>query len=453
MLNNEQATGYAAEPRLEFRRKNYGLSYEEESRMSYAYKMIRSYGNANPSEPQSCQQKLRTGNLILSSHTNSKRCSRKANNTTLTMPTTQPNLKSDDYYDILGVPRNADDSVLKKAYRKLAVKWHPDKNPDNEEATVNFQKMSEAYATLSDSKKRQLYDQYGKEGADAADQMPEGHGAPGPGFSFRPGGGGGSTSGGVHHMSSEEAQAVFDHLFGGSDPFGRMGGFGSSGIAPQNIQFSTSTMGGPRGGRSFQASGHPTMGSGFPAGMQSIFGSAMPNMGGPFGVQTKRQEYDVIPPGTIVSLKGLVSNPERNGDRGAVEYFDRSKGRYVVRLEDSDETMSAKPSNLLQHVHIHIHGLESNADLNGTVGTIIAWNESKGRYAVYSMPMKKVVGLRPEHVILERGTVAQLAGIVARPELNGKFGTIQDWNANCNKYDVQLSEKSIIRVKAEHVRI
>ncbi|EED92567.1 predicted protein, partial [Thalassiosira pseudonana CCMP1335] len=66
-----------------------------------------------------------------------------------------------DYYEILGCPRNADEATLKKAYRKAAVKWHPDKNPDNEEATKNFQKVSEAFATLSDPKKRQIYDQYG----------------------------------------------------------------------------------------------------------------------------------------------------------------------------------------------------------------------------------------------------------------------------------------------------
>eukprot|EP00568_Trieres_chinensis_P008802 CAMPEP_0183309112 /NCGR_PEP_ID=MMETSP0160_2-20130417/23936_1 /TAXON_ID=2839 ORGANISM="Odontella Sinensis, Strain Grunow 1884" /NCGR_SAMPLE_ID=MMETSP0160_2 /ASSEMBLY_ACC=CAM_ASM_000250 /LENGTH=95 /DNA_ID=CAMNT_0025473073 /DNA_START=90 /DNA_END=374 /DNA_ORIENTATION=+ len=85
-----------------------------------------------------------------------------------------PNLQSNDYYEILGCPRNADESALKKAYRKLAVKWHPDKNPDNAEATKNFQKISEAYATLSDEKKRKLYDMYGAEGANAADHMGDG---------------------------------------------------------------------------------------------------------------------------------------------------------------------------------------------------------------------------------------------------------------------------------------
>eukprot|EP00569_Conticribra_weissflogii_P008948 CAMPEP_0171363264 /NCGR_PEP_ID=MMETSP0879-20121228/3246_1 /TAXON_ID=67004 /ORGANISM="Thalassiosira weissflogii, Strain CCMP1336" /LENGTH=96 /DNA_ID=CAMNT_0011870381 /DNA_START=280 /DNA_END=566 /DNA_ORIENTATION=+ len=93
------------------------------------------------------------------------------------MPT--PNLNSSDYYQILGCPRNADEDTLKKAYRKLAVKWHPDKNPDSEEATKNFQKVSEAYATLSDPKKRQMYDQYGEEGVKMSDSMPEGHGGGG----------------------------------------------------------------------------------------------------------------------------------------------------------------------------------------------------------------------------------------------------------------------------------
>ena len=54
-----------------------------------------------------------------------------------------PNLNSEDYYQILGVPKSADDAALKKAYKKLAVKWHPDKNPGDEQATTNFQKISE----------------------------------------------------------------------------------------------------------------------------------------------------------------------------------------------------------------------------------------------------------------------------------------------------------------------
>lgn len=70
-----------------------------------------------------------------------------------------------DYYTVLSVPRNASTDDIKKAYRKLALKWHPDKNPDKkEEAERRFKEISEAYEVLSDDKKRKVYDRYGKEG-------------------------------------------------------------------------------------------------------------------------------------------------------------------------------------------------------------------------------------------------------------------------------------------------
>ncbi|XP_023029665.1 dnaJ heat shock protein family (Hsp40) member B6 mrj isoform X2 [Leptinotarsa decemlineata] len=70
-----------------------------------------------------------------------------------------------DYYRVLDVPKTATTAEIKKAYRKLALKWHPDKNPDNmDDATKRFKEISEAYEVLSDEKKRRVYDQYGKDG-------------------------------------------------------------------------------------------------------------------------------------------------------------------------------------------------------------------------------------------------------------------------------------------------
>ncbi|QPJ66218.1 MAG: molecular chaperone DnaJ [Candidatus Nitrohelix vancouverensis] len=69
-----------------------------------------------------------------------------------------------DYYQVLGVSRNASESELKKAYRKLALQFHPDKNPGDHEAEDKFKEASEAYDVLKDPKKKQIYDQYGHEG-------------------------------------------------------------------------------------------------------------------------------------------------------------------------------------------------------------------------------------------------------------------------------------------------
>jgi len=71
-----------------------------------------------------------------------------------------------DYYEVLGVNRDASEEDIKKAYRKLAMKWHPDRNPDNPKAEEHFKEAKEAYEVLTDPKKRPAYDQYGHAGVD-----------------------------------------------------------------------------------------------------------------------------------------------------------------------------------------------------------------------------------------------------------------------------------------------
>ncbi len=97
-----------------------------------------------------------------------------------------------DYYETLEVARDASEEDIKKSYRKLAMKYHPDKNPDNKNAEESFKKVSEAYGVLSDAKKRQTYDQFGHAGL-------EGFGA---GF------------GGFRHFDMEEALRTFGGVFG-----------------------------------------------------------------------------------------------------------------------------------------------------------------------------------------------------------------------------------------------
>lgn len=104
-----------------------------------------------------------------------------------------------DYYEVLGIDKGADDDTLKKAYRKMAKKYHPDMNPGDKEAEAKFKEVNEAYAVLSDAEKRQIYDQYGHDGLDPTSGAGQGFGGFG-GFDFSDifssfFGGGGSSSG------------------------------------------------------------------------------------------------------------------------------------------------------------------------------------------------------------------------------------------------------------------
>lgn len=153
-----------------------------------------------------------------------------------------------DYYKILGVDKNAKDDDLKKAYRKLAMKWHPDKNPNNKkDAEAKFKQISEAYDVLSDPQKRAVYDQYGEEGLKG--------GVPPPGAG---GAGGGATyfsTGDIptsFRFNPRSADDIFAEFFGSSSPFGGMcGGMRgtrfSSGMFGDGI-FSSFSEGGGSGG-------------------------------------------------------------------------------------------------------------------------------------------------------------------------------------------------------------
>ena len=109
-----------------------------------------------------------------------------------------------DYYGILGVPRSASVDEIKKSYRQIALKYHPDRNPGNKEAEEHFKEAAEAYEVLHDPEKRRLYDMYGHEGVSST------------GFTgFR-------DFGDIFRSFSD----IFEDMFGFGGGFGGVGGMG-----------------------------------------------------------------------------------------------------------------------------------------------------------------------------------------------------------------------------------
>uniref|UniRef100_A0A0D6R8S1 J domain-containing protein n=1 Tax=Araucaria cunninghamii TaxID=56994 RepID=A0A0D6R8S1_ARACU len=139
-----------------------------------------------------------------------------------------------DYYNTLNVNKNATEEDLKRAYRKLAMKWHPDKNPNNKkEAEAKFKQISEAYDVLSDPQKRAIYDQYGEDGL-RGQVPPPGAGGPSP---FANGGGGGPN---MFRFNPRSAEDIFAEFFGGN-PFPMGTGFGGlGGAGSRTARFSES---------------------------------------------------------------------------------------------------------------------------------------------------------------------------------------------------------------------
>lgn len=137
-----------------------------------------------------------------------------------------------DYYDVLGISRSADAAAIKKAYRKLAKKYHPDTNPGDAQAEKNFKQVTEAYNILSDPEKRKLYDQFGH----AAFDPSWGTGYEEAGFHGRTGAGGYRQSSGMggngfheYHFESGSMDDMFESIFG--DLHGRSrNGFGQNGF-------------------------------------------------------------------------------------------------------------------------------------------------------------------------------------------------------------------------------
>jgi len=323
-----------------------------------------------------------------------------------------------DYYKILGVGRNSTDKEIKKAYRKLALKWHPDKNPDNQEAAQEkFKEIADAYQILSDPEKKKLYDQYGEEGLQGG--MPGG-------------------PGGASNFQFTDASEIFSQFFGGQDPFSSF--FGGQGGG-------TNGHGSPRmGGQSFGGMG---------GGMPFMFNmGGMPGGMGGFGGppdQKKPPVYNIIPENTPVLIHGLTGAPRHNGCLAKVVGHDGQKNRYLVRTDQTRESLALKVHNLQQLTKgVRILGVQSKPHLNGQCGTIVGIDRISQRYQL-SLDHGGTVALRKENVVLPENTRVEVVGLQKGTQYNGKWGNILQFDPTDQRYLVQIGPSQQLRLKLMNV--
>ena len=299
------------------------------------------------------------------------------------------NINSENYYEVLGVSNDADENTIKKAYRKLAMKYHPDKNKDNKEnAEKSFKKVGEAYGVLSDKEQRQKYDQFGKEGLQGGPQM--------------------------------NPNDIFQTFFGGNSPFGNMGGFqqfhSSNGFQHQTVFM--------------QSSGMP-----FP----DIFNIHQEQ-------NYKPKKKFIFKDNTSIIVRGLESSPEKNGQMGKVYDFDRNTHRYIIVLENKD-LLSLKKQNILvladiQHVKTKVRG-KIIGSKNNNYNILLKHNNRSIELSDISI----------EDIIIDNGNLVEVANLVSKPQLNGEPSIIENYNHNDNRYTLKLEDGTRIKVKRNNIHL
>ena len=299
----------------------------------------------------------------------------------------------DNYYEILGLDKNASDADIKKAYRKLAVKYHPDKNPNNKETEDKFKIINEAYSVLSDKEKKQQYDRFGKQGI---------------------GGSGGPSMGNVNPHD------IFNMFFsGGNSPFNMHGGG-----HPFMNTTRTNRVFNNGNGVSFQSFG--------PGGM-----NRMP--------RRSINRYDIISNGIRILVKGLVNTSDYNNCMGVIRNYDLHKKKYIVKIDSKDILLSS--DNFIQLIDVTIHNLKSDESLNGIKTKIIDYIND--RYVVDLN--NKRYALNVSNLIVSKGMCVKITGLVSRKEINDKWGRIVDYDSDNERYLIQINKALLLKIKLENI--
>lgn len=371
-----------------------------------------------------------------------------------------PDINSDDYYQVLGVERSAGEKELLSAYKKLALRHHPDKNQGNKEkAEENFKKITEAYDVLRDPDKRKIYDQLGKVGLQSG---PPPHGASADG-NFRGGvhcaSGFGSNGGGGQGMTREQADDIFRMFFGGRDPF-------SAAFAHPHDR--DEALGG-----NFRFVDMLGMGMDIPNIMRMEIGAsrgfchgagrsrgascgARPGRGWSGPSSRGMQNFTKWPPhvlthGANVVLRDLAKVPQHNGSMGKVVEWDDASARFKVALESPKSIVSVQRQNMTLLCGVTIDGLESKPLLNGMRGRICSYDSVNGRYFVQPEGASSAtLALQPANCILPTGTAVILQGL-SDVQYNGQMAVIVDVDRATRRYTVDCENGRTITVRYDRI--
>jgi hypothetical protein len=269
-------------------------------------------------------------------------------------------LRAKDYYRILGVEKGVTDTELAKAYKSLALKHHPDKNPENKEAAeATFKKVTQAYEVLRDAEKRKRHDTFGPDGPEVADL------------------------GGRGGVSRYHADEMFSSFF-----FDVGVGVGAPGHADR------------------QCKGAP-LAHAKPPGVRVVVRglTRAPEHNGKSAEICRwdeaRERYDVqLEEGEMLSLRpscvvqlctvevaALKGRPELNGLMGRILGFDEERGRYRVFLDGLAMVVALQPHNCVlldEGVQVLLQGLSSSPELNGQMAQVKGVDRASSRYTVCS---------------------------------------------------------------------
>ena len=305
-------------------------------------------------------------------------------------------INSDDYYKVLNISRDASENDIKRSYKKLAMKYHPDKNKGDKKAEENFKKIGEAYGILSDKEKKNQYDNYGKEGLQGGPQI--------------------------------NPNDIFQSFFGSSNNF-------STSMNSDIPNIFTNIIGDTT--FHFQSSN-----SNNPFCNQNIFSHHQIFNNSSFN---KRPTTYINSNGENVILRDIRSRPDLNGKKGFIEEYDSRRQRYLVNI--NNEKLFLKQDNILCitniiHCQTNYRGKIINYDNN--TYTLLLNTKTKS---------VKVNNVKINEFIINDVSIVKLVNIKNQAYLNGEYVKIEEYNANTKRYLVRQTNGQSLKVKSINIWI